>query len=78
MKQIHQNEWNQPPECNPGAEAQDVEKAIAFRLSVTLRSAIAEVARLAPDDPKKTLALEHLERAVRLLMDLCEAKPERN
>lgn len=78
MNPLHENEWTQPPECNPGAEGQDVEKAIAFRLSVTLRSAIAEVARLAPDDPKKTLALEHLERAVKLLMELCETKPERN
>ncbi len=63
-----QNEWTQPPDCNPGAEtAEQVEAAIEFRVVNILRSAISETARLAPQSERKQQAILLLEQATELL-----------
>lgn len=78
----HSNEWDKHPDPTPdaldaGKVIESPEAAIAFRLSRLLREAQVDVMRLCPDDPRKEMALRHLDSAVRLCLDVCEQKPER-
>jgi len=69
MERDRQNEWTQPPDCNPGAETQQTpDEAVRFRISSEGRAFQSLVTRLATEGEEKREALNLLDMAIKLLV----------